>query len=450
MLTALILLLVVVQQSIANKGLLKCSSTYPNIKLDCAKPYLQKLVSSIEQCQQFCIESVALSCQYDTSRKLCELFDVKAEIGSEGTVTSSYNHRSADQPETVQNTAKTHARQKYRVEKSNCEPSPIPSIGTTLITIDSNCVLDKTASQTARNVVIGNGKKLIKIWKPANMHYSGAKIASAITPASLANIHGLSSNLTEFSTIHSRSGKGDNFKDSDCLSGFALRFEIIQGIEILANALVSFASESSDSCLNSCQANHVCVIIRTANGSSESVSCRSAQYSRLERRCSFFDNSISPTGNAPYEPNSDMIYFEKICLPESLTKNCYDALRRVPQYVLVGHATAVVDAQTQSFCIELCMRSVDDYGFECRSAIYFYEYPGLNCILNAESARTRPKFFAAELEQKVDYIEMSDCQQTMKQEDPELSNCGPMYPPNAVDIRKLRFENNVAVRIGCF
>lgn len=48
-------------------------------------------------------------------------------------------------------------------------------------------------------------------------------------------------------------------------------------------------------------------------------------------------------------------------------------------------------------------------GFTCRSAMHFHEYPKSNCILNKDSARTRPEYFTNEKEQKVDYIEVDEC-----------------------------------------
>uniref|UniRef100_A0AAF5RTL7 Uncharacterized protein n=1 Tax=Wuchereria bancrofti TaxID=6293 RepID=A0AAF5RTL7_WUCBA len=39
-------------------------------------------------------------------------------------------------------------------------------------------------------------------------------------------------------------------------------------------------------------------------------------------------------------------------------RNCAVILRRVPQYILVGHATAVVDASSHNYCTGMCLRSM--------------------------------------------------------------------------------------------
>ncbi|VDO56506.1 unnamed protein product [Onchocerca flexuosa] len=177
---------------------------------------------------------------------------------------------------------------------------------------------------------------------------------------------------------------------------------------------------------------HFNTVFQLNDGSLLSTKCHSVQYDRINKRCSLFNTSITPTGNAYYIPNENSIYFEKICISddsqivESL-KNSYETLqisldmvrrkceivlRRIPQYILVGHATAVISAPSHNDCIEMCLRSLEVLAFTCRSAIYFYEYPKSNCILNKDSARTRPEYFTNEREQKVDYIEMDECRPT--------------------------------------
>uniref|UniRef100_A0A0M3JD59 Apple domain-containing protein n=1 Tax=Anisakis simplex TaxID=6269 RepID=A0A0M3JD59_ANISI len=137
--------------------------------------------------------------------------------------------------------------------------------------------------------------------------------------------------------------------------------------------------------------------------------CHSAQYEQNTRQCTLFAVSISPTGTAQYNPNANVLYFEKLCVPEAVMGKCKGDMRRVPQYILIGHARATVDAPTHSSCVEKCMTAFVNFGFICRSAMHFYEFSKENCILNVHSSRTRAPFFTAEKRQKVDYIEMNDC-----------------------------------------
>ena len=48
-------------------------------------------------------------------------------------------------------------------------------------------------------------------------------------------------------------------------------------------------------------------------------------------------------------------------------------------------------------------------GFTCQSAIFYFEFPTQNCILNRFTRATKPESFAAELRQKVDYMELAPC-----------------------------------------
>ncbi|CAG9532200.1 unnamed protein product [Cercopithifilaria johnstoni] len=189
----------------------------------------------------------------------------------------------------------------------------------------------------------------------------------------------------------------------DCTSGFSTYIEAIDGIQIVAEGLITLLTLTPEVCLQICTEN------KLSGENLLPIECHSAQYDRISKRCILFNTSITPTGNAEYTPNKDMTYFEKICISDMVGRKCNIVLRRVPQYILIGHATAVVDAPSHNYCIETCLRSLEMFGFMCRSAIHFHDYSKSNCILNKDSAKTRPQYFTNEREQKMDYIEMNEC-----------------------------------------
>ncbi|VDK29518.1 unnamed protein product [Gongylonema pulchrum] len=139
---------------------------------------------------------------------------------------------------------------------------------------------------------------------------------------------------------------------ADCLPNFSSLIEVIDGIQVVAEALAAFQTHTVE--------NMVCPST-LVDGSALPSACRSAHYERTRKRCFLYGTSITPAGIAQYIPNEDGIYFEKLC---EIQMKCNEMMRRVPQYVLVGHATAVVDAPSHSQCVEACLRSMVSYALD--------------------------------------------------------------------------------------
>ncbi|VDM95975.1 unnamed protein product, partial [Thelazia callipaeda] len=195
----------------------------------------------------------------------------------------------------------------------------------------------------------------------------------------------------------------DDLFFADCVSGFSPHIEIIEGIQVIAQSLATFHANTLETCFDACIKNTL------VNDNVLPVVCRSAHYDSISKFCLLFSTSIAPVGNAHYISNNNVIYMEKICISDRANSYCTKALRRIPQYILVGHATAVIDVKSQSQCIEICLLSMETVGFTCRSVMHFYEFRKANCILNQDSARTDPEYFTSEQELRVDYIELEEC-----------------------------------------
>ncbi|KHN81826.1 Uncharacterized protein F52C9.5 [Toxocara canis] len=389
----------------------ECLKSYSNLLLTCARPFQSQLSSTEEHCRRLCIASYprSRSCQYDSF--------------SEGI-------------------------------DSSCDPSMIPSIGFVFLVPLRNCSNSSEKFPTLIASHLASDSPL------PSFGSSFPQTSPTFLPIEASRPY-----------YSSKDGFHQHFKPqlrhpmSDCSPSYTPRFEIVDGIEVVAEGIAKLFVSTPQACMYACGMNmlldgtpltmlchsaqfermnarctlfdvsisptgsaqynpnvdviyfeKICISAcsQLLDGTPLTMLCHSAQFERMNARCTLFDVSISPTGSAQYNPNVDVIYFEKICISENAANHCRGTLRRVPQYVLLSHASAVVDAPTHSSCIEKCMVAPVEFGFECRSAIHFYEVPTANCILNVHSARTRPPFFVVEKRQKVDYIEMSDCQARQK------------------------------------
>ena len=63
---------------------------------------------------------------------------------------------------------------------------------------------------------------------------------------------------------------------------------------------------------------------------------------------------------------------------------------------MVGHVQEVADANTLAECQVACLRAEKDYGFICKSAMWYPGDAAQNCLLNSESHTTRPEVFTNE------------------------------------------------------
>ncbi|VDM26232.1 unnamed protein product [Toxocara canis] len=93
-------------------------------------------------------------------------------------------------------------------------------------------------------------------------------------------------------------------------------------------------------------------------------------------------------------PNST--YLEKLCLPSTLAKGTEKIWPVVDNYILVGHVLEVADAATFTECVVACLRAEEEFGFVCKSAMWYPVDDDQNCLLNSESRATQPHVFVAE------------------------------------------------------
>ncbi|KAE9556137.1 hypothetical protein FO519_000625 [Halicephalobus sp. NKZ332] len=123
-------------------------------------------------------------------------------------------------------------------------------------------------------------------------------------------------------------------------------------------------------------------------------SCSSAVYSPAG--CELSVSVANHSESDSLRTSSTAIYLEKTCLPQNLVKSTRTIFPAVKNFVMVGHVQEVADANTLAECQVACLRAEKDYGFICKSAMW---YPGdatQNCLLNSQSHTTRPEVFTNE------------------------------------------------------
>uniref|UniRef100_A0A8R1XZL7 Apple domain-containing protein n=1 Tax=Onchocerca volvulus TaxID=6282 RepID=A0A8R1XZL7_ONCVO len=344
-----------------------CLQAYPNLRITCATAYEQRILLNEHECRDLCLKMSAKTCQYN------------------------------------------------KIRMKSCVPSVTPTIGF-LLFVNDDCDFGES-KHVNRNVT----SKQSTFTAPGNnnitMMRQGKKSVIMDDKTQEVKINATVDTIKLYgSTSYYSSRKNEpqnEFRNiamlsnpEDCLAGFSVYIEAIDGIQVIDEGMATFQTRTPKICLHKCMKNTL------NNGSLLPTNCRSVQYDRITKRCILFNTSITPIGNAYYTPNENTVYFEKICISDMVRRKCEIVLRRIPQYILVGHATAAINASSHNYCIEMCLRSLEMLAFTCRSAIYFYEYSKSNCILNKDSAQTRPEYFTNEREQKVDYIEMDECHST--------------------------------------
>ncbi|PAV58478.1 hypothetical protein WR25_22038, partial [Diploscapter pachys] len=190
----------------------------------------------------------------------------------------------------------------------------------------------------------------------------------------------------------------------DCPVGENARVQIIDGVEIDSPAPIAFTVTTPERCVQICRSNSL------PNGARLSLLCRSAHFERLTGRCHLYSDALNPNGYLEYKPNAQVLYMEKICIADNaLPVSCDDVFRRIPQHILFGHATDIVTTASELECIRECVEAKKNRHIDCRSLVFYPDFPSYNCILNVHTRVSRPAFFVPEHVYRVDYVEIAPC-----------------------------------------
>uniref|UniRef100_A0A0N5C5W7 Apple domain-containing protein n=1 Tax=Strongyloides papillosus TaxID=174720 RepID=A0A0N5C5W7_STREA len=442
MVNGLVLLLIfclVIKNTFEASPSSECFRSYPNIKMTCAVPIEYKVNVSLEDCHTTCINKTpsCLTLQYDSYKKTCQVFNTPSPFdqttGKLG-VKSIKNGLFRAKRQVNSNSVGASTDQSPSQTSGVCEITMLPSIGYSFIVFDQECYkmqIEFTSEVNTQLQVVKTPKNNTNVKKPKkamgvgfveetfngmdNNNNEDNKDDTPPNPFITETTSLLNNDIqNSFNTFTRTNFISSDYKNGnvkvlpvmlDCPDGSRAKIIITDGIEIVSQQpMISLHLADGEKCLYTCRINS------ELEGRRFQRQCRSATYDKLRSICYIYDDLLIPTGSFDYNPNRQSIYFEKVCIPESeVSVGCDEGMIKLPQHVIIGHATEVIDAPNQVACIRSCIQSLPKYGFKCASVMYFYEFNKFNCILNKDTRHTKGPFFRQELKQKVDYIELSKC-----------------------------------------
>ncbi|KAE9415361.1 hypothetical protein Angca_006838, partial [Angiostrongylus cantonensis] len=336
---------------------------------------IERSLPSLSQCQELCLSTpLCRNAQYDLYRSLCELFKTPALLASGWNRTHGLETTSYREEQSIERLG----------PKYKCAPALQPSIGTVYLVLREDCYEESKQTTYTRNMAprqLDSAEE--KIQPPPRDPFSSFAVeVLPIVP--------------------------------DCPLGEKARVQIIDGVEVVSVSAtpVSFNVESPRKCV------HACLTSTFPDASRLPLLCRSAHFNRVSNKCSIYSDAINPNGYLQYKPNSNVLYMEKLCISGRINDqrfhvilplSCDEAFRRIPQHILLGHASEILTSISEEECIRECILAKVNRGIECQSLLHYPDQPVSNCILNIHSRRTRPGFFIPELEKKVDYVQVPEC-----------------------------------------
>jgi len=184
-----------------------------------------------------------------------------------------------------------------------------------------------------------------------------------------------------------------NGSSPSCPSGQTAKLVAVKGCKFGAIAGTPLAGVDEAGCAKAC--------LKGQGPDGTAIQCTSAQW----------DGTACTIGSSEATQFSDLAktdgatYYQRFCFPSELVANCPDIFEEDPQKILVGFARQVVDAGSYEECFGHCLNSQTEYGFQCKSGMFYYQDQKQNCILNIESKDTHPDVFTDENEDQVTYFQ---------------------------------------------
>lgn len=198
---------------------------------------------------------------------------------------------------------------------------------------------------------------------------------------------------------------------SDCPTGQTpVTFIFKDSQSSLLNGGTTFPAASQAECLQFCQKNQ--------DNSGKPVQCKAAQFT--SGQCTITSNA--PAGNTitNLQPSQGGYYYEKKCVPSGPDASACKTILMDPKHMLVGYNTKPVDSSSFSECLTACLNAQANFGFKCASAAYYSDVSSMNCILNIESAQTKPDAYTS-TQDSVTYME-PQCSTIFRAQDSISSN----------------------------
>uniref|UniRef100_A0A914EN27 Apple domain-containing protein n=1 Tax=Acrobeloides nanus TaxID=290746 RepID=A0A914EN27_9BILA len=124
------------------------------------------------------------------------------------------------------------------------------------------------------------------------------------------------------------------------------------------------------------------------------ISCASAMFSTMGCELSLSRANYTTSDSLKEAPN--VTYVEKVCVPKNIAQGTKKVFGSVLNHILVGQVLEVTDAKSIKECVISCLKAEQQFGFVCRSAMWYPNDDDQNCLLNTESRITTPEVFMPE------------------------------------------------------
>jgi hypothetical protein len=122
------------------------------------------------------------------------------------------------------------------------------------------------------------------------------------------------------------------------------------------------------------------------------IQCKAAGFSQGKCVITDKDPGSNSIQNLKPSQDDDAVYFEKKCYPSDQTGNC-GAVILDPRHLLVGFNRKTVDAASYDQCLQQCLSAKQNFQFTCNSGQFYPDTQKDNCILNEETALTKPELY---------------------------------------------------------
>ncbi|CAL2049354.1 unnamed protein product [Caenorhabditis brenneri] len=392
----------------------KCFVSHKNIRISCGKSIETRSSITLDECEAACIKynTQCQTIQYDYYRNICEIFNVPSPL--------------------KMNTTTSEEVRKREIALGNTEcaiASLLPTIGTTHMIPQWDCLADVSNSRISTNATQPidlrpvqsptftgelatpqKSKPDIKIKKIGGDQFE-------IVSNTVGGAENDSRSQKMPAVAESRDSSNQQFDNTlrnfavevlpiipDCSLGEHSRIQVIEGVEVAREATISFPVAILEQCVQACR------VSTYADASRLPLLCRSAHFNKATKQCSVYSDAINPNGYLEYKPNQNVIYIEKICIPDTvLPMSCDDVFRRIPQHILLGHASEVISVASENECVLECIKAKTMRAVPCHSVLHYPDFASLNCILNVHTRHTKNQYFTPELAYKVDYVELGSC-----------------------------------------
>ncbi|KRY19222.1 Uncharacterized protein T12_6027, partial [Trichinella patagoniensis] len=216
----------------------------------------------------------------------------------------------------------------------------------------------------------------------------------AIFVALFASFSGINS---QTSNVHTQTMATTLLSDeipsiTSCLNGAKPMFILHMGKMLSTGNVVRTESRRTiEECSYFCETNK--------DSSDGSFPCAGYEYDSEASMCRL----VSKFQPQQLQTSTGPSFYQKSCVESSHICTSPYTFEMVPQKILVGYAKQVVSSASVSECWKSCLESIQNFGFECRSAMFYTA--DKDCILNTETRFQRPDLFVEETSDSVIYFD---------------------------------------------